>query len=229
MIGIYKITSPSKKVYIGQSVNIEIRFKHYTGLHNCKGQTILYNSFLKYGVEKHNFEILCECEASELNDKERFYQDLYSVVGFNGLNCLLTKSSDRSGFSSAETVAKMKIANKFKRVGKKHTEETKKKLSEISRINVIGRIHSEETKRKIGLAHIGNNHNLGSKRNEISKINMSKAQMNNHSCKKIIMDTQTGVFFLGISEASITYNINKTTLGCMLSGNDRNKTNLIYV
>jgi len=35
MIGIYKITSPSNKVYIGQSINIEKRFKSYKR-YDCK-------------------------------------------------------------------------------------------------------------------------------------------------------------------------------------------------
>ena len=48
-------------------------------------------------MENHNFEILCECEIFELNNKERFYQDLYSVISKNGLNCKLTKSNDKSG------------------------------------------------------------------------------------------------------------------------------------
>lgn len=62
MTGIYKITSQSKKIYIGQSVDIEKRFKRYKNLH-CKKQIRLYNSFLKYGVDKHKFEILCECNV----------------------------------------------------------------------------------------------------------------------------------------------------------------------
>jgi predicted GIY-YIG superfamily endonuclease len=42
MIGIYKITSPTNKVYIGQSLDIEKRFVNYKGLF-CKQQTKLYN------------------------------------------------------------------------------------------------------------------------------------------------------------------------------------------
>ena len=97
MIGIYKITSPTKKVYIGQSIDIQKRFfNYYTLKKSTKTQTRLYNSFKKYKVENHNFEILCECEIFELNNKERFYQDLYSVISKNGLNCKLTKSNDKS-------------------------------------------------------------------------------------------------------------------------------------
>ena len=48
-IGIYKIVSPSEKIYIGQSINIEKRWeKNYKTL-KCKTQTKLYNSLKKYG------------------------------------------------------------------------------------------------------------------------------------------------------------------------------------
>ena len=50
------ITSPLNKIYIGQSINIENRWKQYKRL-GCKKQIKLYNSFIKYGVENHTFEI----------------------------------------------------------------------------------------------------------------------------------------------------------------------------
>lgn len=65
---------------------------------------MLYRSLKKYGFDKHNFEILEECSESELNDKERYYQDLYSVIDRNGLNCKLTKTDDRSGRYSEESI-----------------------------------------------------------------------------------------------------------------------------
>src|SRR6478736_5572293 len=43
MIGIYKITSPSGKIYIDQSKNTNIRFRDYKSL-KCKKQIKLYNS-----------------------------------------------------------------------------------------------------------------------------------------------------------------------------------------
>lgn len=57
MIGIYKITSPKQRIYIGQSTNIKKRFNHYNRL-LCEKQRILYRSFLKYGVVKsrNNFK-----------------------------------------------------------------------------------------------------------------------------------------------------------------------------
>jgi group I intron endonuclease len=71
MIGIYKITSPTNKTYVGQSINIEKRFKQYERL-DCKKQPKLYNSFSKHGVKNHIFEILEECSLDELNTKEVF-------------------------------------------------------------------------------------------------------------------------------------------------------------
>ena len=57
MVGIYKITNPSGKIYIGQSVNIDNRISSYKNL-KCKNQTKLYRSLLKYTFENHIFEIL---------------------------------------------------------------------------------------------------------------------------------------------------------------------------
>jgi len=114
MIGIYKITNPKGRVYIGQSINVERRKYSYQSC-NCKKQIRLYNSILKYGWINHKFEILCECEISELNEKERYYQDLYLTIGANGLNCVLTKTDDRSGYFSGETKLKVKKTRKIKR------------------------------------------------------------------------------------------------------------------
>lgn len=151
MIGIYKITSPSKKVYVGQSINIEKRFTHYKRL-RCKSQLKIYRSLLKYGIDKHKFEVICECEVHELNEKERYYQDLYCVLGKGGLNCILTKASDRRIEFSDETKLKMSLSQR-------------------------GNKHSEEAKRKIGLASKGNKHGLGKKMSEEHKLKLIKARI----------------------------------------------------
>ena len=66
MIGIYKITSPTNKIYIGQSTNIKQRWNDYNKMIRCKRQTRLYNSLKKYGPKNHIFEILEECSESQL-------------------------------------------------------------------------------------------------------------------------------------------------------------------
>ena len=113
MTGIYKITNPKGKIYIGQTIDIENRWNEYKSLYNSRSQIKIHRSLKKYGFNNHIFEIIEECEKSELNIKERYYQDLYDATGKKGLNCRLTKSDDRSGSLSIET--KLKIS-------KSHTE-----------------------------------------------------------------------------------------------------------
>jgi group I intron endonuclease len=109
MIGIYKITSPSGKVYIGQSVNLDKRKGEYRRMASTiKSQLKLYNSLVKYGFSEHIFEVVEECEVELLNARERHWQDFYNVVGEGGLNCRLQGAGDRSGKLSKETIERMR-------------------------------------------------------------------------------------------------------------------------
>ena len=56
MIGIYKITSPSNKIYIGQSTDIEGRIKGYKSL-SCKKQTRLLNIHTQSSLFKHKDQL----------------------------------------------------------------------------------------------------------------------------------------------------------------------------
>ena len=135
MIGIYKITSPSNKIYIGQSKDIERRFQQYQSNY-CRTQIRLIHSFNKYGIDNHIFEILEECEKSELNIKERYYQDYYDVIGKQGLNCMLTNTDSLPRVFSEETRLKLTKA----KTGVKFSQETKDKISKIHK----GKKHSPE-------------------------------------------------------------------------------------
>lgn len=89
MKGIYKITSPSGNVYIGQSVNIKERWSRYKK-RGAKNQHALQRSFLKYGVDAHVFEIAHElpndCEQDIINAYEQLYIEQYINCGFIMLN-----------------------------------------------------------------------------------------------------------------------------------------------
>lgn len=104
--GIYKITSPSGRVYIGESENIHSRWKDYKKL-RCKSQPKLYNSLKEYRVENHTFEILEECPFEELLCRERYWQDFYDVTN-EGLNCLLTQCGEKKRVPSEETIEKIR-------------------------------------------------------------------------------------------------------------------------
>lgn len=165
MIGIYKITNPKGKIYIGQSINIEKRSRSYSKL-QCKGQLKLYNSLTKYGFSEHIFEVVEECSVEKLNERERHWQDYYNVLSKNGLNCNLTKAGNISGQQSQEVRNKIRegqirIGNRPpNRQGTKHTQKTKDAIAEGNRgiIRNVGRRHSKETREKLSKAHLGMKH-----------------------------------------------------------------------
>lgn len=199
MIGIYKITSPNNKTYIGRSSNIEKRFKQYKSFNKSNNSQIkLIRSFNKYGVENHIFEIIEECKFEELNIKERYWQDYYNVISEKGLNLILTKTNEKPMIFSIETRIKMSLSHK----GKKKKPFTKTHIENLSKSH-RGKIISEET-----------------------KLKMSKACLKSNS--KILISLNTGIFYNSIIEASFIYGIKRTTLNAMLSGQLKNKTDLIY-
>lgn len=251
MIGIYKITSPSKKIYIGQSTDIEKRWGYYKKL-KCKKQTKLYRSFKKYGVCEHKFEIICQCKIYELNELERYYQDCYNVLSKNGLNCILTKTNEIAGEISTETRLKLSIIN----TGKTHSVETKAKISASN----IGRIVSSETREKISKGNIGKIYSkksrekmsasqkgrilsfetrkkMGESRNgrivseqtrkKISNsrkgIVFSKEQLlkMSSSASKKVLHLNTGVFFDSASSAADCFGFKLGNFRNMLSGNNK--------
>lgn len=110
MIGIYKITSPSNKIYIGQSKNLEKRKKAYK-YSLAKGQPRLNNSFKKYGYENHTFEIIHFCEIHELCYFERYYQDLFSVELENGLNCIINNDIIKPYDTKKELIKRQNVIN----------------------------------------------------------------------------------------------------------------------
>lgn len=215
--GVYKITSPSGKIYIGSAKDIYRRWIPYANL-KCKQQVRLYASFIKYGWEKHTLEIIEICDNSIRLQKERYWGDFYKVLGKNGLNCMLPGYNEIPKVISKETILKMSkprditdevrlsFGNGMR--NKKHTEETIKILSEISK-NM-----SQET------------------RDKMSKTRKSKSkeynQMLGNAHKKKVIDTVLNKIYSSVAEASLHVRYDKTYLSKMLKGTIKNKTNLIY-
>lgn len=88
--GIYKITNQlDDTVYIGQSLDIATRWKNHAkaGLGiDTPANNRLYKAMQKDGLENFSFEVLEECAAAALNEKEKFYIQLYQAdqFGYNG-------------------------------------------------------------------------------------------------------------------------------------------------
>jgi group I intron endonuclease len=131
VIGIYKITSPSNRIYIGQSINIDRRFSQYRRLDNSvRTSPKLFRSLKKYGYEKHIFEVIETCDVDVINERERYWQEFYDANSPNNLNCLLTSTLEK------------------KQTGLKLSEDHKKQISKVHK----GKVYSEETRQKIRLA-----------------------------------------------------------------------------
>lgn len=87
--GIYKITNQiTDECYIGQSVDISKRWKDHAkcGLDIDRPQgNKLYQSMIEDGIWNFTFELLEECPREKLNEKEKFYIELYQSdkFGFN--------------------------------------------------------------------------------------------------------------------------------------------------
>lgn len=80
VIGIYKIENiHTHKVYIGQSVNIYVRWaNHKSELNRNKhGNSYLQNAWNKYGKNEFEFSILEECDKQLLNEKETYWVQFF--------------------------------------------------------------------------------------------------------------------------------------------------------
>jgi len=119
--GIYKITNPVNKIYIGQTKDFKARFLNYKRK-NCKKQKKIYNSINKYGWDLHKMILLEECLEKDLNCRERYWQDYYNVLDrkkglnlmlqeCNNLKKVLSKSSKQNLIKSLRDYAKEKQDN----------------------------------------------------------------------------------------------------------------------
>ena len=84
--GIYKITNKKNNMcYIGQAANVADRWKQHAkcGLGiDTPAQNKLYKAMMLDGLTNFTFELLEACPRPELNEKERFYINLYQSYEF---------------------------------------------------------------------------------------------------------------------------------------------------
>ena len=242
-VGIYKITNPNGKIYIGQSTDIKKRFKYYYRL-ECKGQTKIFNSLKKYGPENHVFEIIEECSIEQLNEREIYWMGYYNVLK-EGLNL---KEGGKGGKHIQST--KDKISLKLK--GKKISEETKLKIYTQERSKNIsnktkGLKRSEEVKLKISLSKKGKSIGVGrkqsqeerKKRSDIRKgykpskdhiENMRKSMIGKNT--KNIICININKIYTSIKEASKDLNVSERSISNILLGfskQTKNKLTFKYI
>lgn len=207
MIGIYKITSPSGKVYIGQSWNIIHRWADYGRL-TAKYQRLLCFSFNKYGKKAHTFEVIhqlpVDVDQSVMNDYEQLYIDLYVSAGAVMLN--LAKAGG-NGKPSEETRLKLSRA----RLGKKPwntglRNHLSPEVVEIIRAKSTGVKQSPETIEK-RMKHIRGRVNSNEHK---FKVGAKKAKLTKAQAQELRTKYQTQR--ITMKQLSVEYNIAEMTV-----------------
>jgi group I intron endonuclease len=205
-VGIYKITSPSNKIYIGQSTNIEERWEK-GHKYNCGSGKKLKNSINKYGWEKHQKEIIEVCLVEELSLKETYWINYYNSYK-NGLNS--TSKGGVQGYKNEKLRQKQSSSLKGREgawTGKKRPEH-----SEWMKNNNMGKyLRTDE-------------HRIILKEKMVGKIfsketcNLISQNKTGKGLKPIICDTLYGVVFNSIKEASNALDITPGNVCDVLKG-----------
>lgn len=137
---IYKIKSPSDKLYVGKTYNLRKRIN----AHKCsakKGKNILlHNSIRKYGWDAHVLEVIEEVPDELMDEREMFWiKELGTYCYENKMGMNMTKGGDGQRTTWMHDIERRKwYSEKFKGengsfYGRKHTEETKRIISQKSR------------------------------------------------------------------------------------------------
>ena len=125
MVGIYKITNPKGKIYIGQSININKRKYAYKCIDKRIMGPKIYNSIQKYGWKNHVFELIEECLVDKLFERETHWKIItLESQEWEWNKVLFCNLYDIGSFGPLSDHVKNKIR------GQKRTEETKQKMRE---------------------------------------------------------------------------------------------------
>lgn len=148
MIGIYQITNPNGKAYIGKATNWNKRQNDYKSL-NCKKQPKIYRSLLKYGVENHVYELIKKCTKKQLDKFEVYYKQQF-INQFGWENALFCEIYDIGGGPKSNET-KLKMSNSQKGLPKPKPEDFGEKHSK----RMKGRKYTKEHCENISKANKG--------------------------------------------------------------------------
>lgn len=218
MIGIYKITNLiNGKIYIGQSIDIERRFWD----HRCishESNRHLKHALQKYGKENFKYEVLEECQESELDVRERYYIETlkpeYNVT--NGGQDSLRRYPEE---------VREKISEKSKEQWNNMTdEERQRRISHNLTGHRRGYTMSEETKAKIRDKNLGKKQSLETiekRKQTMLKKKQNGYRQTNSSHMKKVKCIETDEVFKSVKDAAESIGANPSSVSSMLKGRQK--------
>jgi group I intron endonuclease len=234
MVSIYKITSPSGKVYIGSTSNLKDRIYRYK-TNRVKSQIKISRSISKYGWNSHKFEVIFECNKDDRNFYENKFGIEYKVLSDKGLNCSIPKGDDVFSCMSEETKIKIGLAHKGKKISEEQKTQMKINLKNWSDKNGHSMLGSTPWNKGKDFLKGEKNPMYGVKRSEEWKLNHSNRMKlltpkgKDHKKSIPIINYLNGSYYFNIKEASEILNINYSTLKDVLRKKNLNKYNLCYI
>jgi group I intron endonuclease len=232
---IYLITNTvNNKQYIGQTIckDINSRWNQHKRKDAKTIGSYLLSAYIKYGIEKFKFKVICICFDEDCNRFEKEYITKYNTLAPNGYN--LTPGG-RNTYSNGKKKTKSKL-----------TEETKAKISTSLRNVYLQNPHLKEMKKG------ENNHNYGKQMNDTQKEKIRSSMIEKYKEKSIAgkpklsenarealekgrghyikpvgkFDLQGTLIekYKSVSEAANKNNISRQHIGKVCNGNPKYKT-----
>jgi hypothetical protein len=211
--GIYKLIFPNGKKYIGQSIDIEQRFRdHKKDANSCqKSETLrkrtkLRCAFKKYGWDLVVREIVENCVPEFLNDREVYFIAQYDSFN-NGLNMTTGGHSDFQ--RSLETKQKLREINLGKRGG---TQSMPFFVGDFRYLSIL------DASTKLGIPQKTIHNRLNSKNEKYADYiyedvnRIPQRDRIHYGQHRIISVEINGAFYESASEASTKLGIPTTTL-----------------
>ena len=206
MIGvIYKYTSPSNKIYIGQTVREKVRHNEFLNIKKDYAGSIINKARIKYGPENFKYEILLIVKTNtvEYIKRELDFWEKYYIKYFKSQNYILYNLTDGGDEGT---------------LGYKHTDESKNKIAE----NRIGKKHSNETRKKMSKSQKGKH--SGKRPKEWYKNRKSRKGKSNEWLKKKVscIDPKTGLvvkIYDSIKEAAFAVGAGESSIRNAIKGN----------
>ena len=152
--GIYKITSPTGKIYIGQTKDLKRRIRDYRN--GSPRQPKLFNSIQKHGWNAHKIELVHELpediSQEVIDNYEIFYWEAYRDIGFNILNLKEPGGDGKHSEESLETMRQKRL--NFHRNNPDIAQSLLKPIIQIEKSGKVTNWNSlKEASEKLGISY----------------------------------------------------------------------------